>query len=111
MLGIEKNFTKNVVEVILPIYPDYSELKKNKDFILFQLEEEENKFRETLEKGLKKFENIVKGTEGIISGKSAFLLFQSYGFPIEMTVELAREEERKVDIAEFKEEEKRFHTF
>ncbi|MBS3099248.1 HAD-IA family hydrolase [Candidatus Pacearchaeota archaeon] len=107
MLGIEKNFTKNVVEVILPIYPDYSELKKNKEFILFQLDEEEKRFGETLEKGLKKFENIVKGTEGIISGKSAFLLFQSYGFPIEMTVELAREEERKVDIAEFKEEEKR----
>jgi alanyl-tRNA synthetase len=105
ILGIKKSFTKLIAEVVVSEYSlSYSELNENKDYIYFQLEEEEKKFEETLEKGLGKFENMVKGSDGKILAKNAFLLFQSYGFPIEMTVELAREKDREVDVDGFNEE-------
>ena len=105
ILGINENFTSKVVKVILPIYPDYQELHRNHKFIVEQLDEEENRFRETLEKGLKKFNEIA--TDKIITGKEAFLLFQSYGFPIEITEELADEKGIKVDLEEYNDEFKR----
>ena len=105
LLSINKNFTVHIVKAILPIYPDYQELERNHKFIFENLEEEENRFRETLEKGLKKFNEIAK--DDIITGKEAFLLFQSYGFPIEMTEELAEERGVKVDLEEYNEEFKR----
>jgi alanyl-tRNA synthetase len=61
------------------------------------------RFRKTLEKGLRKFREIVKETKRI-DGKSAFLLFQSFGFPIEMTAELAKDVGATVDEKEFEEE-------
>ena len=105
ILGINENFTSKVVKVILPTYPDYQELHRNHKFIVEQLDEEENRFRETLEKGLKKFNEIA--TDKIITGKEAFLLFQSYGFPIEITEELADEKGIKVDLEEYNDEFKR----
>jgi len=94
-LGI-KNFTSKIAESIFKMYPDYSELNKNKKLILNELEKEENKFLNTLEKGLKKFNQLTKSKK-ILSGKDAFLLFQSYGFPIEMTLELAKDKNIKVN--------------
>ncbi len=105
LLGMNNNFTVHVAKAVLPIYPDYQELARNHRFIYESLEEEEYRFRETLEKGLKKFNEL--GTDKIISGKEAFLLFQSYGFPIEMTEELANERGIKVDLEEYNEEFKR----
>jgi alanyl-tRNA synthetase len=67
--------------------------------IIAELEKEEKKFALTLEKGLKEFEKMV--LQGDINGKDAFLLFQSYGFPLEMTEELADEKEIKVDVEGF----------
>jgi alanyl-tRNA synthetase len=66
------------------------------------LEKEENKFRETLGKGLKEFDKLAK-----VTGKDAFYLYQSYGFPFEMTNELAKEKSVVVDKKEFEEELKR----
>ncbi len=105
LLGLNAAFTVHVAKVVLPVYPDYQELARNHKFIFENLEEEEKRFRETLEKGLKKFNEL--GTDKIISGKEAFLLFQSYGFPIEMTQELAEEKGLKVDLEEYNEEFKR----
>jgi len=105
ILGIEKNFSVHIAKAILPIYPDYQELARNHKFIYESLEEEENRFRLTLEKGLRKFKEIVK--DDVVTGKEAFLLFQSYGFPIEMTEELAEERGAKVDLEEYNEEFKR----
>ena len=105
LLGIKEPFTAKVAKVVLPIYPDYQELHRNHSFIKAQLDEEEEKFNQTLEKGLKEFTKL--GKDGIITGKEAFLLFQSYGFPIEMTQELADEKEIKVDIEEYNDEFKR----
>jgi alanyl-tRNA synthetase len=107
ILGIQEDFTSKVAKSILPIYPDYQELHRNHKFIIEELDNEEKKFKETLEKGLKKFNEISKDLKTIIPGKEAFLLFQSYGFPIEMTQELAEEKEMKVDLEEYNEEFKR----
>lgn len=98
-LGME-NFTSRVAEPIFKIYEDYPELQKNKGKILDELEQEENRFNLTLEKGLNKFNKI----KGNIDGKTAFLLFQSFGFPIEITIELAKEKKIKVDEKGFQKE-------
>ncbi len=92
-LGIEKNnWTKEIAEVVINKYKDiYSELEENKSFILEQLDKEENQFSKTLEKGLRELE---KGTD-------PFVLFTTYGFPIEMTQELAEEKGIKINIKDF----------
>jgi len=105
-LNIDKNFAEEIAKSVILNYKEmYPELNKNDKFILTELEKEENKFRNTLEKGLKMFEKI-SSYDISMTGEDAFLLFQSYGFPIEMTQELAREKGIKVDIdgfnAEFK---------
>lgn len=93
-LGLQ-NFTKNITEVVIGMYEQiYPELSKNKEFILSNLEQEEEKFEKTLEKGLREFE---KGTD-------PFILFTSYGFPFELTKELAAEKGIKIDENKFKEE-------
>lgn len=102
MLGIEENFTSKIAKTVLPIYPDYQELHTNKKTIIDSLDEEETRFNQTLEKGLKKFDSIAK--DGVVTGVEAFLLFQSFGFPIEMTQELANEKGIKVDLEEYNDE-------
>jgi len=105
-LGINETFTFKVAQVVIEIYQEiYPELRQRKDFIINQLVKEEEKFRETLERGLKQFEKII--SQGSISGKDAFDLYQTYGFPIEMTAELAKEKNISVDEKEFIEELKR----
>ncbi|MEK6879161.1 MAG: alanine--tRNA ligase-related protein, partial [Nanoarchaeota archaeon] len=109
ILGIKNNFTSQIAKSIIPLYHDYQELAMNHKFIISQLDEEELKFKETLEKGLKKFQEIIETHKhkGIITGRDAFLLFQSYGFPIEITEELADEQNLKVDLDEYNDEFKR----
>ncbi len=100
------NSITKVAEPVFKIYPDYN-LEKNRDFILNELKKEEEQFSKTLKKGLKEFEKIVENLKGkIISGKQAFLLYQSYGFPLEITRELANEQGLEVDKEEFEKEEK-----
>ncbi|MEM5800842.1 MAG: alanine--tRNA ligase [Candidatus Aenigmatarchaeota archaeon] len=96
ILGIEKGFLGEIAKVVIEIYKKrYPLLQEKENFILEELGREENKFRNTLSKGLKKFEEMAKGK--MISGKDAFLLFQSFGFPFEMTKELAKEKGIEVD--------------
>ncbi|MDD5191736.1 MAG: alanine--tRNA ligase-related protein, partial [Candidatus Nanoarchaeia archaeon] len=98
-----KNFTKHVATPIFEIYDDYEILKKNKGKILDELEKEEERFLETLEQGIKVFEKLIKGKKSM-SGKDAFLLYQSYGFPIELTREIANEKKIKIDEKEYEKE-------
>ena len=100
ILGI-KNFTKQVAEPVFITYNDYPELNENKEKIMNELEKEEEKFLSTLEKGLKQFNKL---TGNKINGKDAFLLYQTYGFPIEMRRELAKENSMVVDEGGFEEE-------
>jgi len=87
------NFTTKIAESVFEIYKDY---KFNKDKILNELQKEEDKFNLTLENGLKIFEKMTQNKKEL-SGKDGFLLHQSYGFPIEMTKELAKEKNLSFD--------------
>ncbi len=89
-LGIDGKFVSEVADVIINVYKF-----KNKRIILEELDKEEDKFLRTLEKGLKQFDKLARNKK--ISGKDAFILFSSYGFPMEMTKELANEKKIKVD--------------
>lgn len=79
----------------------YPLLVKNKEFVLSELKKEIDRFESTLENGMKEFKKILeqkkeeKSVE--IDGKSAFYLYDTFGFPLELTVELAQEEGLKVD--------------
>lgn len=104
-------FTKEVAFPVFEIYDDYKHLQKNKENVLQELVKEETKFMLTLEKGIKVFEKIadeiLKENKNQISGEDAFLLYQSYGFPIEMTQEFAKEKGINVDVDSFKKEEQK----
>jgi len=88
---------------VFEIYEDYDLLKKKQKEIYKEIKKEEEKFDETLEKGMKIFEKMIKDKKEI-DCKDAFLLYQSYGFPIEMTQELAQERGKKVDKEGFEKE-------
>lgn len=98
-LGIDKQlWTKDLAEIIIREYQEfYPELSRNEEFVKSTLDEEERKFSRSLENGLKEFNKI----EGKIDGKVAFKLYQSYGFPIEITEELAKERGFEIDSADF----------
>jgi alanyl-tRNA synthetase len=96
VLGL-KEFSRKVCLKVFESYEDYEELKNNKQNILDEIEKEETRFNLTLEQGIKMFEKLVSENKNI-DGKNAFLLYQSYGFPIEIVEELATEKKMKVDI-------------
>ena len=114
-LNIKGDFTAVISAKVIDIFKEaYPELVRNKDFVLNELSAEENKFTNTVEQGLKEFEKLMAGyrvtfekTGNVvkeISGKHAFKLYDTYGFPLEMTQELAVENALQVDVAGFQEE-------
>jgi len=94
---------KSIVEISEPVFEIYQDYKLDKNFIKQELEKEQSKFLQTLEQGIRVFEKLIKQKRKF-SGKDAFLLYQSYGFPIEITQELASEKRIKINIKEFQEE-------
>ena len=102
-IGMPEGFTGEVAKVIIEQYKDvYPELKRNEAFVLEQLSLEESRFARTLEQGNREFEKLVeKVQDGQIDGVSAFHLYDTYGFPVEMTEELARERGLTVDMDGF----------
>jgi len=108
LIGIKDMFTSKIAQIAIDVMSDqYPEVSDKKDEIISQLEQEEEKFTKTLERGLKRFKDLVSSeamSDQIISGKDAFDLFQSYGFPLEMTQELAKENNLNVDAKGFYEE-------
>lgn len=96
-----------VAKVVINSYKDiYPELSKNEKFIMNELNIEEERFQRTIKQGLKEFDKLAdKLGEGnkIIDGVSAFRLYDTYGFPIEFTLEMAKEKGFDVDIAGFEE--------
>ncbi len=93
-----------IAKKVFEIYDDYDILKKNKEKIFNEINKEENKFDETIEQGIREYKNIIKDNPKEISGKNAFLLYQSYGFPIEITEELAKEKNIKINLKEYEQE-------
>ena len=102
-IGIKNNFINDAAGKVFEIYSDYGHLQKNKKQILKELEKEEARFLETLENGLQKFKKMSAGKREI-SGKDAFLLYQSYGFPVEMIKELAKENNIKMNEEDYAKE-------
>jgi len=103
-LGIGKGFMTVLADITIDMYRDiYDEVERNRDFIHKNLDGEEAKFRKTLRKALGKFDRILD-ENGTITGKDAFLLFTSFGLPLEMTRDLAEEKGIEIDIDEFREE-------
>ncbi len=113
-LGMRENFCSRVAEGVINIFKDvYPEAGRNQEFIITEMAQEESKFRNTVEQGLKELERLLDGfrkgfektgknvTE--ISGKQAFKLYDTYGFPLEMTQELAIENGLTVDAGGFHE--------
>jgi len=104
LLGIEEEFLSVLSQIIIETYvEDYPQLKSNEDFIVTELKKEYKKFNNTLARGLNRFNRITRNKKKI-DGKDAFLLYQSFGFPIEITKELGKENGIFVDVDGFYEE-------
>jgi len=105
ILGIKTGMLSSLVEPLIKNYGDaYPEIVDNKALIEETIKGEESKFRETLEKGLKEFQVIASAAHEAILSKDAFNLYQTYGFPLEMTIDLAKERGLEVDAEGFKKE-------
>ncbi|MCI7643328.1 MAG: alanine--tRNA ligase [Lentisphaeria bacterium] len=108
-LGIESNFTASIGSVIIDSFKDfYTELGEKSAFILEELNREEELFHQALEKGTKEFEKLIARVPAhiqkkVISGKNAFFLYETYGFPLELTTEMASECGFEVDAKGFEE--------
>lgn len=102
-LDIEIGKLTVVAEAVIEEYKDvYPELEINRDRIVNEITAEEERFERTLQGGIKEFEKLCHYLVGdTISGKASFKLYDTYGFPIEMTVELAKEKGLKVNIDDF----------
>ncbi len=103
-LGMQEGFTAEIGKVVIEQYAEvYPELKQNEAFVLEQFKLEETRFARTLRQGEREFEKAVSrmGESTVIDGMVAFNLYATYGFPIEMTRELAREHGLTVDEAGF----------
>jgi alanyl-tRNA synthetase len=105
-LGIEKNFCSDIAKIYIRYYQDaYPDLLEKSEKIFEELEKEEEKFRKTLEKGLKEFEKTAGKEQGkMINGKAVFELYATYGFPLELTRELAEENNLEINEEEFRQE-------
>ena len=96
----EIDLTVEIAKVVINLMKEtYPELERNKDVVLNNLEKEEKQFEKTLNKGLKEFNKLEK-----LKGEDAFRLYSTYGFPLEMTVDLAEERGEKINIEEFNQE-------
>ena len=104
LLGTEKLVLPDMVRTAIGIMGNaYPDLRKNEEFIVGVVANEEDRFRHTLKTGLGILESDISGG-GALSGKSAFLLHDTYGFPLELTQEIAGERGVDVDVAGFEAE-------
>lgn len=102
-LNIPRYGLVEVASAVIDQYGDvYPELEENREKVLSELKREENRFADTLKKGIKEFnKTAANAQDGQIDGVSAFHLYDTYGFPIELTMELAQEKGITVDVDGF----------
>ena len=111
-LGIDRDFMAEIAAVVVENFKGpYPELAQNAEKVYKELTAEEAKFRTTLKKGEAEFQkmlpNLMKNPKKIISGKVAYNLYETYGYPLELTQELGAENGFTVDVEGFKEAEKK----
>ena len=106
LLGIETNFISQIADAVLDNQEnyagDYPELDTNRDKIILILDAEENKFRKTLNNGLREINKLIERNKSV-SGKEAFTLYESFGFPIEMIEEELQKNNLTLNKEEFEE--------
>lgn len=104
-IDLNSDWEQKIARIIIDKYAKYYvEIEQNQMLILDELANEKNRFNKTLEKGLKEFAKVINGEAiNTINGSIAFKLYDTYGFPIELTEELARENNLFVDIQGFEE--------
>ena len=102
-VGVTTHFTTDIVKTVIEQYKDaYPAMDTNSEAILDEMDREEKQFQRTLEKGTKEFDKLISRVpehvrKKVISGKNAFNLYETYGFPLEITEELAIERGFEVD--------------
>ena len=116
-IGLDTKLFNDVADLYIDYYSyDYEILVKNREVIKSELSAEVEKFAKAIDQGYKEFEKVIAGierhkqfakegevVENIISGKASFRLFDTFGFPLELTIELAKERGYEVDVAGFEE--------
>ncbi len=103
MLELEKSVLIDISKIFVDIYGEtYKELQQNSNKIYEELEREIERFHKTLAQGLKEFEKLLRYIQNNrMSGKAAFRLYDTFGFPIEITLELAKDNGITVDVEGF----------
>ena len=103
LLNMKESFLYNLVDVVVNLMGDhFSELKEKQTHVKMIIRSEEERFNETLENGLKKFKEIVAKTKTEISGINVFTLYDTFGFPLDLTKIMAEEKGLTVDEDGFK---------
>ncbi|CAE18503.1 Alanyl-tRNA synthetase [Prochlorococcus marinus subsp. pastoris str. CCMP1986] len=105
LLGLKNEFLSKLASVGIKLMQEnYPDLKNNCDHILSEIKIEEIRFRETLERGEKLLDELISSGQKMITGFKAFELYDTYGFPLELTEEIAQENNIGVDVKGFDKE-------
>ena len=104
LLGLELPFLNEIVDTVINLYKEvYPDLVKNSEKIKSTIKQEEERFKITLDRGYKLLEDLIQNTKQI-DGENAFKLYDTFGFPLELTVEIAAEKGVSVDVEGYKAE-------
>lgn len=104
LLGLKEPFMYKLVDIVCEVMGShYSYLNDKKEFVKELIRLEEERFYTTIESGIELFNNELKNTKDIFSGEVAFKLYDTYGFPLDLTADMLRELNLKVDAAKFDE--------
>ena len=104
LIGFRKPFMAKLLDTLIEIMGGhYTELVENKNFIEEQLTLEEDRFFKTIDLGMSLFNEELEKTKDIFSGITAFKLYDTYGFPLDLTEDMLRDRDLKVDLAKFDE--------
>ena len=105
LLGIKNQFLSEIAKIGIKLMQEnYQDLKNNIDSILTEIKIEEVRFRETLDRGEKLLDELISSGQKLITGYKAFELYDTYGFPLELTEEIAKENNIGVDVEGFEKE-------
>jgi alanyl-tRNA synthetase len=104
LIGLRKPFMAKLVDTLVSIMGEhYIELKENASYIKEQLTLEEERFFKTIDLGMSLFNEELENTKTIFSGEIAFKLYDTYGFPLDLTEDMLKDKGLKVDLAKFDE--------
>lgn len=104
LIGFRKPFMAQLLDTLINIMGGhYSELIENKNFVKEQLTLEEDRFFKTIDLGMSLFNDELANTKEIFSGEIAFKLYDTYGFPLDLTEDMLRDRDLKVDLSKFDE--------